>query len=53
MSELMVPVEKAIMLTDNDRDMLMLACAMMQRTVEIFDAVLGEEGRREMFKGLC
>jgi hypothetical protein len=30
----------------------MLACAMMQRTKEIFDAVLGEEGRKKMFKEL-
>ena len=52
-SELMVPVEKAIMLTDNDKDMLMLACGMLQRTVEIFETLLGEEGRKEMFKDLA
>jgi hypothetical protein len=30
----------------------MLACAMLQRTKEIFDAILGVEGRKEMFRGL-
>jgi len=30
----------------------MLACAMMQRTREIFDQVLGEDGRKKMFKEL-
>jgi hypothetical protein len=28
----------------------MLACAMMQRTNEIFEQVLGEEGRKLMYK---
>jgi hypothetical protein len=30
----------------------MLACAMLQRTREIFDGTLGVEGRKEMFKDL-
>jgi len=30
----------------------MLACAMLQRTKEIFDNQIGVRGRKEMFKGL-
>lgn len=52
MEEMMLPIDKAIMLTDNRRDSLMLACAMLQRVREIFDVELGEEGRRKMFKDL-
>ena len=52
MSELMEPVDKSIQMTDNHEDMLMLACAMLQRTREIFDDTLGVAGRKEMFKDL-
>lgn len=52
MSEMMVPIDEAIQLTDNRNDMLMLACAMLQRTREIFDSTLGEEGRKKMFEDL-
>jgi len=50
MSELMVLIDKSIELTDSREEMLMLACAMLQRTSEIFDANLGKEGRKLMFK---
>ena len=50
MEQLMVPVDRQIMECMNSHDQLMLACAMMQRTREIFDVVLGEEGRRQMFR---
>jgi hypothetical protein len=52
MSEIMEPIDNAIQLTDDRNDMLMLACAMLQRTREIFDQTLGENGRKEMFKDL-
>lgn len=52
MSEMMVPIDECIQLTDNRNDMLMLACAMLQRTREIFDSLLGEEARKLMFKDL-
>ena len=52
MSELMVLIDKSLLLTDNDDDRLMLACAMMQRTNEIFEQILGEEGRKLMYKDL-
>ena len=52
MGELMAPVEQQIMMCDDEKDLLMMACAMMQRTREIFDQTLGEQGRRKMFKEL-
>lgn len=52
MNELMAPVEQQIMMCDDRQDLLMMACAMMQRTREIFDQTLGEEGRKKMFKDL-
>ena len=52
MEELMVLVDKSLMLTDNDNERLMLACAMMQRTNEIFEDILGEQGRKSMYKEL-
>ena len=50
MKQMMEPIDTSIQLTDNREDMLMLACAMMQRVREIFDAEIGEEGRKTMFK---
>jgi hypothetical protein len=50
MNQMMVTIDKSIQLTDNREDMLMLACAMMQRIREIFDAEIGEEGRKKMFR---
>jgi hypothetical protein len=52
MHELMAPVEQQILMCDDEKDLLMMACAMMQRTREIFDQTLGEEGRKKMFKEL-
>jgi len=50
MQELMAPVEQQIMMCDDRQDLLMMACAMMQRTHEIFEIELGEEGARLMYK---
>jgi len=52
METIMTVIDAAIMSTNNAQDQLMLACAMLQRTKEIFDAVIGENGRKEMFKGM-
>ena len=52
MQELMVLVDKSLLLTDNDNERLMLACAMMQRTNKIFEEILGEQGRKSMYKEL-
>lgn len=50
MRELMVLIDKSLLLTDNNNERLMLACAMMQRTNEIFEGILGEEGSKLMYK---
>lgn len=50
METLMTIIDTAIVSANDSNDQLMLACAMMQRTREIFDAILGVEGRKEMFK---
>jgi hypothetical protein len=52
MAEIMMPIDKSIQLTDDRNDMLMLACAMIQRTQEILDQTIGEAGRKEMFRDL-
>ena len=52
MSELMEPIDRQIMMTDDPQEMLMIACAMMQRTNEIFRQVLGEEGARKMYEDM-
>jgi hypothetical protein len=52
MREMMMPIDQCIQLTDDRDDMLMLACAMLQRTREILDAELGESGRKQMFQDL-
>ncbi len=50
MDELMEPIDRQIMMTDNREELLMIACAMLQRTTEIFEAELGVEGRKQMYK---
>lgn len=52
MVELMLPIENQILMCDNDDELLTMACAMLQRTCEIFDQVLGEDGRRKMFESV-
>jgi len=52
MTEIMVLIDRTIALTDDRNELLMLACAMLQRTTEIFEGTLGVEGRKEMFKDL-
>jgi hypothetical protein len=50
MQELMAPVEQQILMCDNRQDLLMMACAMMQRTHEIFLQELGENGAKLMYE---
>ena len=52
MHELMFPVEQQILMCDDREDVLIMACAMMQRCKEIFDTQLGKEGRKLMFRNL-
>ena len=53
MRELMRPVDQQIMMCDDAADVMIMACAMLQRVTEIFDMQLTEQGRKEMFKGLA
>ena len=50
MTEIMVMIDQSIAMTDDRNEILMLACAMMQRSKEIFESELGVAGRKEMFK---
>lgn len=52
MSELMELIDNSILLTDNPKEMLMLACAMLQRTTEIMDQTIGIQERKFMFAEL-
>ena len=50
MSELMAPVDQQIMMCDDREELLMMACAMLQRVNEIFTQELGDRGRAQMFQ---
>ena len=50
MDQLMGPIDRQIMMSDSREELLMIACAMMQRTTEIFEAELGVNGRKQMYK---
>ena len=52
MDELMGPIDRQIMMSDSREELLMIACAMMQRTNEIFRQVLGEQGARRMYEDM-
>ena len=52
MIELMNPIDKQIMMCDDNKELLMFACAMLQRVTEIFDQELGVNGRKRMLEDL-
>jgi len=52
MSELMKPVEQQILMCDTREELLMMACAMQQRTHEIFLQELGENGAKLMYEDM-
>ena len=52
MEELIKPIDQQIMMCDDRRDLLMFNCAMLQRVREVFDMLVGEEGRKQMFKDM-
>ena len=52
MSEMMELIDDSIMLTDNPREMLMLACAMIQRSTDIMDQTIGIQERKRIFADL-
>tara|TARA_B100001093_G_scaffold443327_1_gene445579 strand:- start:278 stop:466 length:189 start_codon:yes stop_codon:yes gene_type:complete len=50
MKELMKPIEQQIMMCDSREDVLMLACAMLDRAKTIFDSQISVEGRKIIIK---
>lgn len=46
MQELMRPIEQQIMMCDSREDVLMLACAMLDKAKTILDSQIGVEGRK-------
>ena len=52
MAEIMELIDSSIQLTDDRNELIMLACAMLQRTTELFDLTIGVEGRNQMFQGI-
>ena len=50
MKQMMQPIDQQLFLCQDVADELMLACAMLQRAVEIFESHLGEEGIKNMLK---
>ena len=51
-AEIMNPVDAQIMSLQNNNDMLMLACGMLQRIEEIFEHQLGKPGAKVMFENV-
>jgi hypothetical protein len=52
MTELIQPIDKQIYMCNDTNELLMLNCVMLQRVREIFDLVVGEEGRKKFFSNL-
>ena len=52
MAELMIPIDKAIMMSDNVIDVLMLASNMLVTAKEIYIQNLGGAGAKELFQKL-
>lgn len=52
MKEIMDLIDSSIQLTDKEEELIMLACAMLQRTREIFDSTIGVEGRNIILQGV-
>ena len=51
MQELMEPIDQQIMMTDDRNELLMIACAMLHRSKEIFYNELGRRATEEIFVG--
>ena len=52
MSELVKPLDEAILMCDNREDILMLASILLIRLSSLYDAHIGVEGRKEIFRNL-
>ena len=49
MEELMSPVDQQIQMCDSREELLMIACAMMQRSAEIIDSQISRKARSRLF----
>ena len=50
MKELMRPIEQQIMMCDSREDVLMLACAMLDKAKTILDSQICVDGRKTIIK---
>ena len=48
MAQLMQPIHRQIMMCDTREETMMLACAMLQSTINILNAAIGIKGRKEI-----
>ena len=48
MKELMVLIDGSISLTDDKHELVMLACAMLKRSIQLLDATISESNRKIM-----
>lgn len=44
MQQLMLPIDRQLLMCDNQEDTMMLACAMLERAMELLDAAICPEG---------
>ena len=50
--ELMRPIDQQIMMCDDEKDLLMMASAMIATAKQILIINIGRDGAREIFKGV-
>lgn len=48
MQELMIPIDKQIMMCDDEKELLMIACAMLTSAKTILSTQLGQKGMKEI-----
>ena len=48
MQQLCEPIDRQIMMCDDHKDTLMLACAMLEKVKTILDVHIGEKGRKQI-----
>jgi len=51
MKELMAPIDQQLMMCDDERDQIMMACAMLVHCRDLLDQHIGEDGRKTIFQG--
>lgn len=44
MQQLMMPIDRQLLMCDNPEDTMMLACAMLERSMALLDAAIDPEG---------